>query len=133
MRRRRYILLHIDYTASVPVHKQIEEQLAALIATGVLMPNDWLPSVRQLATEISINPNTVQRAYSALEEKGIIVCVKGKGSFVASDLSAIDKEHERMIASILREGIKKASVAGWDKARIQETFLNLLDEEGTNK
>lgn len=128
-----FVLLHIDYTASVPIHQQIEEQISSLIATGVLRPNDWLPSVRQLATDISINPNTVQRAYASLEEKGVIVSVKGRGSFVAPDLSAIDRVHEKMIDAMMREVILKASLAGWDKERIERKFNQILQEEVTKK
>lgn len=124
-------MLHIDYTASMPIHQQIEEQICSLIATGVLRPNDWLPSVRQLATDISINPNTVQRAYASLEEKGIIVSVKGRGSFVAPDLSAIDRVHDKMIDGMIREVILKSTLAGWSKERIEAKFLNILKEENT--
>ncbi len=126
-------MLHIDYTASQPLHLQIEEQICSLIATGILRPNDWLPSVRQLATDISINPNTVQRAYASLEEKGVIVSVKGRGSFVSPDLTAIDRIHEKNIDSILREAVSKATLAGWSKERIQNEFLKILDKEAANK
>ncbi len=126
-------MLHIDYTASQPIHQQIEEQICSLIATGILRPNDWLPSVRQLATEISINPNTVQRAYASLEEKGVIVSVKGRGSFVSPDLTAIDRIHEKNIDSILREAVSKATLAGWSKDRIYSEFSKVLEEEATQK
>ncbi len=128
-----FILLHIDYTASQPIHQQIEEQICSLIATGILRPNDWLPSVRQLATDISINPNTVQRAYASLEEKGVIVSVKGRGSFVSPDLTAIDRIHEKMLDGMMREVISKATLAGWSKERIQDKFTHILDEEGQTK
>lgn len=126
-------MLHIDYTASMPIHRQIEEQICSLIATGILRPKDWLPSVRQLATDISINPNTVQRAYASLEEKGIIVSVKGRGSFVAPDLSAIDRVHEKMMDGMIREVILKSTLAGWSKERIKEKFLNILNEGETKQ
>lgn len=122
-------MLHIDYTASQPIHQQIEEQICSLIATGILRPNDWLPSVRQLATDISINPNTVQRAYASLEEKGVIVSVKGRGSFVSPDLTAIDRIHEKMLDSMMREVISKATLASWSKERIQSKFTQILEEE----
>lgn len=126
-------MLHIDYTASQPLHRQIEDQICSLIATGILRPNDWLPSVRQLATDISINPNTVQRAYASLEEKGVIVSVKGRGSFVSPDLTAINSIHERNIDDMLREVISKAALAGWSKGRIHEEFVKVLEEEATDK
>lgn len=126
-------MLHIDYTASQPIHQQIEEQLASLIATGVLRPNDWLPSVRQLATDLSINPNTVQRAYASLEDKGVIVSVKGRGSFVSPDMTAIDRVHDRLIDGMMRDVINKSALAGWEKERIEQKFRQILYEEVTEK
>ncbi len=126
-------MLHIDYTAATPIHKQIAEQLSAFIATGVLKSGDWLPSVRQVATELSINPNTVQRAYSDLEEKGIIVCVKGKGSFVSPDRTALDTVHDTRISALMQEVVQKAALAGWDKEKTLQKFLKILDKEAAEK
>lgn len=123
-------MLHIDYSASLPIHKQVEEQLASLIATGALRPNDWLPSVRQLAMDISINPNTVQRAYSALEEKGIIVSVKGRGSFVSPDVSAAHTAAEQVIGEMIKDIVSKSRRNGWDNKRLLEFFTEILEKEG---
>ena len=77
-------MLHLDYRDSRPIHQQVRDGLRRLMVTGVLQPGDQLPSVRKLATELAINPNTIQRAYSELEAEGYIYAVAGKGSFAAS-------------------------------------------------
>ena len=76
-------MLHIDYRDSRPIHQQVRDGLRRLMLSGGLQPGDQLPSVRKLATELAINPNTIQRAYAELEAEGYVVSVTGKGSFVA--------------------------------------------------
>lgn len=76
-------MLHLDYRDSRPIHQQVRDGLRRLMLSGVLQPGDQLPSVRKLATELAINPNTIQRAYAELEAEGYVVSVTGKGSFVA--------------------------------------------------
>lgn len=76
-------MITIDYKDRRPIYEQIMASIEDLAARGVLGPGSQLPSVRQLAMELSINPNTIQRAYSELEKAGVIYAVKGKGNFVA--------------------------------------------------
>lgn len=76
-------MIVLDYRDGRPLYEQITERLEELMFQEVLTENMRLPSVRSLATELSINPNTIQRAYAELEHRGYIYSVKGKGSFVA--------------------------------------------------
>lgn len=76
-------MLHLDYRDSRPIHQQVRDGLRRLMLSGVLQPGDQLPSVRKLATELAINPNTIQRAYGELEAEGYVYSVSGRGSFVA--------------------------------------------------
>ena len=76
-------MIRLDYRSARPLYEQIYEGLRRLILTGAMAENEKLPSVRTLAQELSINPNTIQRAYNALEGDGYIYSVTGKGSFVA--------------------------------------------------
>ena len=78
-------MLHLDYRDSRPLHQQVRDGLRRLMLSGVLQPGDQLPSVRKLATELAINPNTIQRAYAQLEAEGYVYSVAGRGSFVAED------------------------------------------------
>ncbi len=76
-------MIHLDYRDSRPIYEQIRDQLRHLMVTGVLQSGDKLPSVRSLAQQLAINPNTIQRAYTELEQEGFIMSVTGRGSFVA--------------------------------------------------
>lgn len=76
-------MIIIDYKDRRPIYEQIIERFQDLIVKGVLKPDSQLPSVRNLAMELSINPNTIQRAYMELERQGFIYSVKGRGSFVS--------------------------------------------------
>ena len=78
-------MIVLDYQDRRPLYEQVEEKFRNLILMGVLEPGSRMPSVRQLAMELSINPNTIQRAYSELEAEGYIYSVSGKGSFAAAE------------------------------------------------
>ena len=76
-------MIQINYNDARPIYEKVKDSLRRLILTGALPPDSKLPSVRELAVSLSINPNTIQRAYRELEQEGYIVSVPGKGSFVA--------------------------------------------------
>jgi len=76
-------LLTLNYRDSRPLYGQIKDGLRRLIITGAIAPEEKLPSVRSLAMDLAINPNTIQRAYAQLEAEGYILSVSGKGTFVA--------------------------------------------------
>lgn len=99
-------MILIDYKDRRPIYEQIVARLKELILKGGLEADSQLPSVRNLAMELSINPNTIQRAYAELERQGFIYSVKGRGSFVlVDDRIRQEKEDEVMkaIASLIRE------------------------------
>ncbi len=81
-------MITIDYKSRVPIYDQIIAGFIRLKALGVLAGGDKLPSVRSLALELGINPNTVQRAYTSLETQGVIYSVSGKGSFISDEDTA---------------------------------------------
>ena len=89
-------MIVLDYPDSRPLYKQVKDSLRRMMLTGLLEPDEKLPSVRSLATQLAINPNTIQRAYAELEAEGYIYSVAGRGSFV----SAGDGEHLRRIAEL---------------------------------
>ncbi len=76
-------MITIDYQSRAPIYEQIVERFQLLILKGVLKPDDQMPSVRSLAMQLSINPNTIQKAYTQLEQQGYIYPVKGRGNFVS--------------------------------------------------
>ncbi|MCR4587544.1 MAG: GntR family transcriptional regulator [Lachnospiraceae bacterium] len=102
-----------------PIYEQLTEKLSDLMVAGVLKEEEPLPSVRNLAAELSINPNTVQRSYLELERRGFIYTVKGKGSFVSSHLeireqkkTAIYDALEALIQQAIAIDISEAEFAG---------------------
>jgi GntR family transcriptional regulator len=76
-------MIQISYKDPRPIYEQVRDSLRRQILAGILVPDEKLPSVRELATELAINPNTIQRAYRELEHEGCVYSVRGKGSFVA--------------------------------------------------
>ena len=75
----------IDIQSKVPIFEQLKKQILEFISIGILLPNNKLPSVRSLATDIGVNPNTVSKAYQELENQGYIYSIKGKGCFIADN------------------------------------------------
>ena len=88
-------MVHLDYRDARPIYTQIIDGFKEQISTGVLMPGEKLPSVRELAAELTINPTPNQRAYRALEVDGWIATVPGKGCFVCSSDDTRDRERQR--------------------------------------
>ena len=91
-------MVHLDYRDARPIYAQIIDGFREQIAAGILQPGDKLPSVRELAGELAINPNTIQRSYRQLEMDGWIVTVPGKGCFVCAAPNIRDRETERLLA-----------------------------------
>ena len=93
-------MIILDYRDTRPLYEQIVDKFQTLILKGVLEPNMKMPSVRSLAVELSINPNTIQRAYSELERTGFIYSVKGRGNFVAYDDSLRQVRREEILLKL---------------------------------
>ena len=89
-------MISLNYRDSRPIYEQIKDGLRKLIVTGALGTGEKLPSVRALATQLSINPNTIQRAYNELESEGYIYSVPGKGSFAAGNTGADDSRRKEL-------------------------------------
>ena len=90
-------MIALNYRDSRPIYEQIKDGLKKLIVTGAMAPDEKLPSVRSLATQLSINPNTIQRAYADLEGEGYIYSVPGKGSFAAGHKDADAARREELL------------------------------------
>ena len=121
-------MIVLDYRDRRPLYEQVTERFEELMFHGGLPQDTQLPSVRSLAAELSINPNTIQRAYAELERQGYIYSVKGKGSFVA-DWSRIrkgkHKEWEKRFDSAVKDGLAMGITKEEMTARIQA-----LEERG---
>lgn len=108
--------------SKAPIFEQLKAQILEFISLGILAPNDKLPSVRSLATELSINPNTVSKAYQELELQGYIYTTPGKGCFVA------DNHLESQIRQV-KLGEFKSSVEDMQRHQVaKEDLLHVIDE-----
>ena len=114
-------MIHLDYRDVRPIYAQIVDGFREQIAAGILQPGEKLPSVRDLAAELAINPNTIQRSYRQLELEGWIVSMQGKGCFVSGEMSIRQREADRLltefdriVSSLERCGVTRAEL----KARL---------------
>ena len=116
-------MITLDYADRRPIYEQVVDKMKDLILLGVLATVEQLPSVRELAMDLSINPNTVQRAYAELERQGVIYCVKGRGNFVAGISTLKDKQKEDVKIQLL-ELVKMAKKADMT----EEAFIGLVKQ-----
>ncbi len=120
-------MVHLDYRDARPIYAQIIDGFREQIATGILQPGDKLPSVRELAQNLAINPNTIQRSYRQLEMEGWIVTVPGKGCFVCTVPSIRQQEKQRLM-EIFDSTVAALSHLGVSR----EELLQRLREEETD-
>ena len=119
-------MIILDYRDTRPLYEQIVDKFQMLILSGALEPNSRMPSVRSLAVELSINPNTMQRAYSELERNGFLYTVKGKGNYVAYSDSLKDVRKQEILEK-LRDLKKEALSMGMTVKELTE----FLEQEDT--
>lgn len=121
-------LIIIDYCDKRPIYEQITERLQNLMLSGGLEPDSQLPSVRQLAMDLALNPNTIQRAYTELERSGYIYSVKGRGNFVR-DHKTLSNLKKQQLHARLRESVLACRMAGMRDDEIRSEFDKVLEEE----
>ncbi len=119
----------IDNMSRIPVYEQIVEQTERLLLSGQMKPGDAMPSVRGLATELGVNPNTIQKAYAELEHRGMTTSVPGRGSFLREDAT------EQLVAYLnenalpeFKNMLKGMLIAGASKDEALEFVRQILDE-----
>lgn len=120
-------MIVIDYRDRKPIYEQIVEKFQMLIIKGVLEPDTQIPSVRSLATELSINPNTIQKAYSLLEQQGFIYPVKGRGNFVSGN-QALVEQRKNVFLQKLKILIKEGKEIGISKEKCVEKTAEFYEE-----
>ena len=113
----------VNYRDPRPIYEQIKDELRKMIISGVIAPDEKLPSVRELAAELAINPNTIQRAYRELEAEGTILSIAGKGSFAAEQPQADAAALQSAIAGF-RQAAEQLAAAGMQMSAMHA----LLDE-----
>lgn len=119
-------MISIDFRDSRPIYEQVKDALRRLIVSGALPPDEKLPSVRELASRLVINPNTIQRAYRELEHEGYIVSVPGKGSFARSR----DGGNGERVGALLAKFDDAAEELMYLGVTAQELAARLVKKEG---
>lgn len=120
-------LILIDYKDRRPIYEQIIENFQQMILCGALKPGEAMPSVRSLAMELSLNPNTIQRAYQELERDGYIYTVKGKGSFVSDNAEAVENKRAEIYEQMKAVALKGIS-SGMDVNELDSMWKKALEE-----
>src|SRR5664279_4121586 len=119
----------LDLHSGMPVYRQIIDQVRGGIASGLLTAGDQLPTVRQLAVDLAINPNTVVRAYRELELGGLLETHQGTGTFIsAQKIKRADAERNRQLAQIATDSISRAGAAGFTIDELIEELRGLAPE-----
>jgi GntR family transcriptional regulator len=119
----------LDLHSGVPAYRQIIDQVVGGIATGALESGDQLPTVRQLAVDLSINPNTVIRSYRELEIRGVLETQQGTGTFISEKkIEHNDAEHQRQLTQLATEFVARAGSAGFTV----EQLIQSLESMQTN-
>lgn len=121
-------MIIIDYKDRRPIYEQIVERFQMLIVKGILEPDSQMPSVRRLATDLAINPNTIQKAYAILEQKGFIYPVKGKGNFVTGGSKLVLEKQEAHLENV-RAVVRQAKEMGIPGERLTGIIEEVYKED----
>ena len=121
-------MIKVDTSSFIPIYEQIKKEFKKEIFRGDLKPNDPLPSIRDLATELLINPNTVARAYRELEMEGVIYTRRGKGCYVSDDSTQLmTEERKSILIQSFDELIEEAKKFGLEREEIKKLFEERLN------
>jgi len=127
--RRPPFRFRLDLHSGVPVYRQIIDQVRGGVASGALAAGDQLPTVRQLAVDLAINPNTVVRAYRELELGGLLETHQGTGTFIsAQKMRGGNEERARQLARIAEDTVARAGAAGFSIEELIEELRGLVAE-----
>ena len=122
-------MFSLDFTSRKPIYEQVYESVIRYTALGAFAPDDKLPTVRAMAAELGINPNTVAKAYQMLERDGYIYSAAGRGSFISGKLSAQDAQ--RIIAvDKFTEAVKNAVMLGVGKEQLNSIIDDAYKSTG---
>src|SRR6202158_203653 len=123
----------LDPRSGVPVYRQIIDQVLGGIASGKLRAGDQLPTVRQLAVDLSINPNTVMRAYRELELTGALTTHQGTGTFITdTKIEQTAGERERKLDRLVAEFVARAGREGFTVGELRNRLKELVNQENNN-
>jgi GntR family transcriptional regulator len=124
----------LDLHSGVPVYRQIIDQITGGIASGVLAGGDQLPTVRQVAVDLAINPNTVGRAYRELEIRGVLETQQGTGTFISHQkVKRDDLERDRQLNQLVSDFVARAGAAGFTLEDLMEQLHERQNDSAKNR
>lgn len=115
----------VDFQSRTPIFEQIERQVEEYIRLGILKNGDKLPSIRELTETVGVNPNTIQKAYAALDNDGLLVSAAGRGCFVSANATEIIKARAEKQLPQFEETVKKLISSGIPKEKLIEIINNI--------
>lgn len=121
-----------DLKSDRPIYAQLIEQIKLMVASGIYPVGAKLPSVRDMAAEAAVNPNTMQRALSELERDGILYSQRTSGRFVTKDAEKIAEVKQNFASDVIREFIDKMDRLGYTRTQVSSLLNDFLKEEGQN-
>jgi GntR family transcriptional regulator len=131
---RKPLQFRLDLHSGVPVYRQIIDQVVGGIAAGALVGGDQLPTVRQLAVDLSINPNTVIRAYRELEIRGVLETQQGTGTFISHQkVQRDDAQRQRRLNQLVGEFVARAGSAGFTVEELLELLQGVQSDAGKKR
>lgn len=123
-------LIYVDLRSRRPIFEQIVDSVRDLVIRGLMQPDEHLPSVRALAAELAVNPNTIQKAYGELERQGVIYASAGRGNFISPDISRLTDTHREELISAIVESIHAAVEYGVPRITVEETVEKAMKQYG---
>ena len=121
-------MIQLNYRDARPIYEQVTDELRRLVITGAITPDEKLPSVRAMASSLAINPNTIQRAYEALEREGYVYTVSGRGTFAASQAEVDGGRRDKLLAE-LDAAARELLYLGVSPAELTARLEGLAKEE----
>ena len=119
------ILINLDYQSRTPIYEQIVTNIERYVAVGVLKPNEQMPSIRELASNLGINPNTVKKAYDILENKKVIVSMSTKGTYISDKTDEVLENKKKDEIEKLNKQIKLLLSLGISKKELVDVIKNI--------
>lgn len=115
-------MINLDYQSRTPIYEQIVNEIERFVVLGVLKPKEQIPSVRDLASSLGINPNTVSKAYNILEERKIIMTISTKGTFIHESISRVAEEKQKKIMDEILKNVEEYQKMGGSVKKLLEAI-----------
>ncbi|SFH82407.1 GntR family transcriptional regulator [Tindallia magadiensis] len=123
-------MFELDLRSRIPIYEQLVERIKEMIITELLKSDEQLPSVRSLAQQLTINPNTIQKAYRELEKQGYVYTVQGRGNFVSPVMEKMQKEKKEELRQQLKKLMAEAFYLGMDPGDMHQMIDEVMEQQG---